>query len=237
MPQGGNTPQIAIEELTHRHGWGIRTEDEPRWIKPASNGLIPQGTKTQGSLNVMTLPRRNRMTRLHGACTALAAVLALSGCAVFSPTPIPRGSLVEADDYNQLIPGSSTRADALDLMGTPTTKGAFDDNTWIYISMTTRLVPMDYPAVIKQDVVVLKFTPSGTLQSVRALDRKDAIHVAMVSKITPTPGTKVNILQQILGNVGRYNPMQNMMGSGSAGGMMGGYNNQGPGHFGSGNSL
>ena len=185
----------------------------------------------------MTPPRKNRISRLKSACGALATVLVLSGCQVFGPTPTPRGSIIEPEEYSQLEPGTSTRADALDVMGSPTTKGAFDDNTWIYISMTTHLVPMDFPGVIKQDLVVLKFNNAGTLESMRTLNRKDAKHVAMIQQITPTPGTKINALQQILGNVGRYNPMQNMMGSGSAGGMMGGYNNQGPGHFGSGNSL
>ncbi|ANA14089.1 MULTISPECIES: outer membrane protein assembly factor BamE [Acetobacter] len=187
----------------------------------------------------MKQPRQNKISRLRNTCGALAAVIALSGCAVFGPTPTPRGSLIEADDYNQLIPGASTRADALDLLGSPTTKGAFDDNTWIYISMSTYLIPMDFPGIGKQQVVVLKFDDAGNLQSLRTLNKKDSRSVAMINSITPTPGTKINILQQILGNVGRYNPMQNMMGAGSAGGGAGGMgmNNQGPGHFGSGNSL
>ncbi|MFT8519761.1 outer membrane protein assembly factor BamE [Acetobacter syzygii] len=186
----------------------------------------------------MTPPRKNKMMHLKSACGALATVLVLSGCQVFGPTPTPRGSLLEPEEYSQLVPGSSTRADAIDLMGSPTTKGAFDDNIWIYISMTTHLVPMDFPGVIKQDLVVLKFNNAGTLESMRTLNAKDGIHVAMINEVTPTPGTKINALQQILGNVGRYNPMQNMMGSGAAGGQGGMFNNNsGPGHFGSGNSL
>ncbi|MBO1325912.1 outer membrane protein assembly factor BamE [Acetobacter sp. TBRC 12305] len=187
----------------------------------------------------MTQPHRNGLARLRSTCGAFCAVVLLSGCAVFAPSLIPRGSLAEPDDYNQLIPGTSTRADALDLMGSPTTRGAFDDNVWIYITMATHMVPMDFPAVSKQQVVVLRFDNTGKITSLRTLSRKDGMNVAMVDKITPTPGTKINVMQQILGNVGRYNPMQNMMGSGSGDGMMGGYNNnmQGPGHFGSGNSL
>ncbi|OUJ04746.1 lipoprotein [Acetobacter malorum] len=186
----------------------------------------------------MTPHRKKSMTRFSTACGALAAVFVISGCSVFAPSPIPRGSLIEADDYNQLTPGTSTRADAVDLLGSPTTKGAFDDNTWIYISMTTYMKPLDFPGIDKQQVVVLKFDGAGMLQSLRTLNRKDSRSVAMISKVTPTPGTSINILQQILGNVGRYNPMQNMMnssGGGTGTGMMGG--NSGPGHFGAGNTL
>lgn len=192
---------------------------------------------TRGARQTMMQQRSHTMARLRKAGSLLAALGVLAGCAVFRPTPIPRGSLIEADDYNQLIPGTSTRADAVDLLGSSTTRGAFDDNTWIYISMTTYLRPIDFPGVKKQQVVVLKFNQAGTLDSLRTLSRKDARPVAMISQVTPTPGTSINILQQILGNVGRYNPMQNLMGAGSTTGtgMMG--QNSGPGHFGSGNSL
>lgn len=154
----------------------------------------------------------------------------LSACAVFKSAPIHGGSLIEPDDYNQLIPGSSTRSDAIDLLGSPSSKGAFNDNTWIYLSNVSHSTPMNFPRVTKQQVVVLKFSPTGTLKSIRTLSIKDSMHVAMVSKITPTPGSKINVLEQILGNVGRYNPMQNLSG------LMGTGMNQ-LGHFGSGNAL
>ncbi|MBS0984737.1 outer membrane protein assembly factor BamE [Acetobacter thailandicus] len=186
------------------------------------------------------LPQRPFITmRLRKAVSLIAVLSLVSGCSIFSPTPVPRGSLVEADDYDQLIPGSSTRADAIDLMGSPTTRGAFDDNTWIYISMTTYLRPANFPGIDKQQVVVLNFDNDGKLKTLRTLNRKDARPVSMISQVTPTPGTSINILQQILGNVGRYNPMQNLMGTGSATGQSQGLgnSNSGPGHFGSGNTL
>ncbi|GBQ28544.1 lipoprotein OmlA [Gluconacetobacter sacchari DSM 12717] len=162
--------------------------------------------------------------------------LLLSGCALFSPPPAHRGSLIEADDYSQLKPGVSTRAEAMDLLGSPTTRATFDDNTWIYISMRTVPAPMDFPSIRSQDVLVLNFDDKGVLRTMRTLNKSDARPTSMAPGATPTPGTSVNILQQILGNVGRYNPLSNMNSTfgGSTGPM--GYNN-GPGHGGSGNGL
>ncbi|WP_242011873.1 outer membrane protein assembly factor BamE [Acetobacter oeni] len=164
----------------------------------------------------------------------------LSACSVFQSTPMPRGSLIEADDYKQLKPGSSNRADALDLLGSPTARATFDDNTWIYVSMMTVPQPANFPKITKQQVVVLNFDQAGTLRVLRTLNLKDAKHPGMIQEKTPTPGTKINILQEILGNVGRYNPMSGMMGGNSFGGggatgPMG--SNSGPGHAGAGNSL
>ncbi|MDG6095356.1 outer membrane protein assembly factor BamE [Acetobacter sp. AN02] len=166
-------------------------------------------------------------------------MLLTSGCSVFRATEMPRGSLIEAEDYKQLQPGVSNRADAVDLLGSPTTKATFDDNTWIYISMVTVPVPASFPGIKKQQVVVLNFDEGGTLRSMRTLNKKDRKNVGMRGDITPTPGTKINVIQEILGNVGRYNPMQNMMGNGGsfggATGPMG--SNNGPGHGGAGNTL
>lgn len=175
------------------------------------------------------------------AMSLTGGLFALSGCALVQNSPMPRGSLIEADDYNQLKPGVSNRADALDLLGSPTSKATFDDNTWIYVSMMTAPTPANFPHVTKQQVVVLNFDQGGTLRTMRTLGMKDAKHPGMVGDKTPTPGTKINVLQEILGNVGRYNPMQGMMnnssfGGGSNSGMMGSMNG-GPGHGGSGNTL
>lgn len=162
--------------------------------------------------------------------------LLLSGCSVFLSRPVPRGSLVEPDDYAQLKPGVSTRSDVMDLLGSPTTHATFDDNTWIYISMETVYVPISFPGIRKQDVVVLNFDNGGVLRNLRTLNLKNARPVTMSPDVTPTPGTRINIVQQILGNVGRYNPMSNLNSTfGGSTGPMG--FNSGPGHGGTGNSL
>ncbi|GAP24167.1 outer membrane protein assembly factor BamE [Gluconobacter japonicus] len=163
------------------------------------------------------------------------APLLLGGCSFFSPIPEPRGSLIEKADYAQLVPGTSTRSDVLDAMGSPTAHATFDDNTWIYVSMITSPTPLGFPSVDKQQVVVLNFDNSGVLRKLDTLNRKDGIRVGMVGEKTPTPGTKTSVIQQLLGNVGRYNPMSNM--SSTFGGSQGPLGNQGTGNGGAGNTL
>ncbi|NLI26646.1 MAG: outer membrane protein assembly factor BamE [Acetobacter sp.] len=193
-----------------------------------------------GLATIVTSLRPRQRQKLAALCLLSGMGLLTSGCSLFSPTPMDRGSLIEPADYKQLQPGTSNRADVLDLLGSPTTKATFDDNTWIYISMVTVPTPVSFPDVIKQQVIVLNFDPAGTLQSMRELRLKDGKNVTMSSDTTPTPGTKINIMQEILGNVGRYNPMSGMMNQnggsfGGATGPMG--SNNGPGHGGTGNTL
>jgi len=76
---------------------------------------------------------------------------------------------------------------------------------------------------------------SGVLRKMDTLNRKDSIRVGMVGATTPTPGTKTSVIQELLGNVGRYNPMSNM--SSTFGGSQGPLGNQGTGNGGAGNTL
>ncbi len=165
--------------------------------------------------------------------------IAVSGCAVFSPLPTDRGQMVEKQDYDKLIPGTTTRADVTALIGSPTAKATFDDNTWFYIGEITAPVPLAHPKIEQQQVLVLNFDQGGVLRSLRRLDKSNAHNVAMVGRTTPSPGSDSTFMQQLIGNVGRYNPLSSLGGDtlGGSGGAGGLGSNNGPGHGGAGNTL
>ncbi len=106
----------------------------------------------------------------------------------------------------QLVTGVSTQADATALLGSPTAKGTFDSNVWMYISEMTRPVVGGTNAVTHQEVVELRFDDRGVLREVRTLDKKNALPATMVARTTPSPGTEASMLQQLFGNVGRFSP-------------------------------
>ena len=179
-------------------------------------------------------PRHRAACRLAGrAAAVLVAAPLLAGCSLFAPIPTQRGLLFEQTDLANIQPGSSTQADVQQLLGTPTTRATFDDNTWIYISEVTEPVVMGFPRIDEQRVIALYFAQNGTLQTMKVLTGKDARDVAMISQTTPSPGSKASILQQLLGNVGRYNPASGLGGLGGLGSM----GNNGYGHGGTGNAL
>ena len=143
----------------------------------------------------------------------------LSGCSYFSfPTQL-RGNQVTADQLKDLVPGTSTRADAMSVLGSPTAKATFDDNTWMYISELTQPRVGRIQGVKAQEVVELTFDSSGVLQSVKTLGQKDSQPVTMVARATPSPGSDATFMQQLLGNVGRFSAgPSTSLGSGSRGG-------------------
>ncbi|HEY0203691.1 MAG TPA: outer membrane protein assembly factor BamE [Acetobacteraceae bacterium] len=128
----------------------------------------------------------------------------LTACSVVEAPRQLRGNRVDADQLKELVPGTSTRADATSLLGSPTAKATFDDNTWIYIGETTRTRIGRTPGIMQQDVVVLSFDNGGVLRGVKRLNQDDGRDVSVVSRATPSPGSEASFMQQLLGNVGKF---------------------------------
>jgi outer membrane protein assembly factor BamE (lipoprotein component of BamABCDE complex) len=131
---------------------------------------------------------------------------ALAGCAVFSAAPHYRGNAVSEHQLKQLTPGVSTEADATALLGTPTLHETFNRNDWLYASQVTKRRIGQTQGVLRQKVVVLHFNDSGVLQSIRNVNQKQAVRVAMASGATKAPGGTASLFQQLVGGVGHYNP-------------------------------
>jgi outer membrane protein assembly factor BamE (lipoprotein component of BamABCDE complex) len=127
---------------------------------------------------------------------------------------VRRGALIDPDSLKELVPGTSTRADATSLLGSPTAHATFDDNSWIYITQITSTRIGQTPGITSQHVLVLNFDQSGTLKTIRQLDKE----VAMAPGATPSPGSEAGFMQQLLGNVGKFTPAGIPGGSSSSSG-------------------
>jgi outer membrane protein assembly factor BamE (lipoprotein component of BamABCDE complex) len=152
-------------------------------------------------------------------------LMQLAGCALpafLSFPPQSRGNQINAGELKQLVPGTSTRADVTALLGSPTTKATFDDNTWLYISQVTKPVIAGTQRVLNQQVVAISFDQRGVLKSIGHETRADALPVAVVSRSTPSPGSEASIMQQLLGNIGRFSPAGTPTSGGGSGFSAGG---------------
>jgi outer membrane protein assembly factor BamE (lipoprotein component of BamABCDE complex) len=135
----------------------------------------------------------------------LVACLVLGGCSFFEAKSQLRGYRVDADQLKELVPGTTTRADVTALIGSPTARATFDDNTWLYVSEVTRRRIARTDGVLSQNVLVLSFNDQGVLQDVKQVNPDEAVPVSIVARSTPSPGTEASFLQQLLGNIGRFN--------------------------------
>jgi outer membrane protein assembly factor BamE (lipoprotein component of BamABCDE complex) len=136
----------------------------------------------------------------------LALCLSLTACSWIMPPPQTRGNKVDPDQLKELVPGTSTKADVTSLIGSPTQKATFDENSWLYITETTRPRIGRTLGVLDQGVIVLTFDDRGVLTGVKKVTQEDAVPVSVATRTTPSPGTEASFMQQLIGNIGRYNP-------------------------------
>jgi outer membrane protein assembly factor BamE (lipoprotein component of BamABCDE complex) len=161
-------------------------------------------------LNRSDLPMPNRLPKtarrlLLLGCLVLSAA-PLTACAWLMPPPVMRGNKVDTEHLKELVPGTSTKADATALIGSPTARDSFDDNTWLYISELTQQRIGRTLGELQQTVVVLNFDESGVLKTITTKYLDDALPVSVVARTTPSPGTEASFMQQLLGNIGRFSP-------------------------------
>jgi outer membrane protein assembly factor BamE (lipoprotein component of BamABCDE complex) len=147
---------------------------------------------------------KERPSALLPSVVLWAALLA-AGCSIFAAPSQLRGNKVDADQLKELVPGTSTKPDVTALIGSPTARATFDDNTWLYVSEVTHTRIARVQGIESLEVVKLTFNDQGVLQDVKRLNQDDEIPVAMVSRTTPSPGTEASFFQQLFGNIGRFN--------------------------------
>lgn len=151
--------------------------------------------------------------RLMVAYLAGAAAIAVCACA---PTVDNRGHLPEQDRLAEIHPGQTTKDQVVKILGTPSSTSIFDDKNWYYISRKTEQLAFFDKDVLDQQVYVVRFDDKGVVSTVDHKDLRDAQLIEPAPGATPAPGRELTFLEQILGNVGRFNKPSS--GSSSSGG-------------------
>ncbi|WP_428489361.1 outer membrane protein assembly factor BamE [Rhodopila sp.] len=153
-----------------------------------------------------SFPRTPSKRRFAARRLVLVGCLLLSSCGWLMPSPQVRGNKIDPDSMKELTPGTSTKADVSAIIGSPTARDTFDDDTWLYISELTQQRIGRTLGELKQNVVVLNFDDKGVLKTIKTLDKEDSLPVSVIARTTASPGTEASFLQQLLGNIGRFNP-------------------------------
>lgn len=147
-------------------------------------------------------PASLRMKNIsHPLLLSMAIALACAACA---PNVDVRGNLPHNDQLSQVKVGKSTRDEVLALFGTPSAITPFGSETWHYISARTETTAFFEPQVTDRKVVTVVFDARGVVKDFATRGLEDSKAVDPVERETPTAGKEMNLLQQLLGNLGRF---------------------------------
>ena len=143
-----------------------------------------------------------RKMPLAVSLAVLLAAASLAGCAA---TVDQRGNLPEPDKLAQIHPGTTTRDEVAKILGTPSSTGIFDDKNWYYISRRTTQVAFLDPDVLDQQVFIVSFDAKGVVRGIDHKELKDGREIEPAPGATPAPGRELTFVEQVLGNIGRFN--------------------------------
>ncbi|WP_161958658.1 outer membrane protein assembly factor BamE [Ferruginivarius sediminum] len=147
-----------------------------------------------------------RCSRFRKSARALlfagAASVALAGC----DTPVQvRGHMPDEDTVSQVKTGQHSRSDVAGMLGSPSAVSTFEDDTWYYVGSKTKKFAFFEPEVLERKVLVVSFGDGDVVQETRRYTLKDGRAIDPVNRVTPTEGKDLTFLQQLLGNLGRFN--------------------------------
>ncbi len=130
----------------------------------------------------------------------IAVLIGAAGLLACSPRIEARGTSLSATKLARVEPGAHTRQDIRSLLGTPSTIGAFNSQTWYYFSERTSRVAFFQPDVLERQVVAIHFDKSGVVKEVRRYSKEDGREIDLVDRATETPAPSYNLLEQLFGN-------------------------------------
>ena len=138
---------------------------------------------------------------------AAMAVFTISALPACTPMKETRGNLLEEDRTSQIQVGTSTRQQVFETLGSPTTVSPFDNNVWYYMGQRTEKHGIFDTEVVDEKIVVVQFDENNIVTAFDTMD--DArLDVPIKDSKTPTYGNEVTVIQQLLGNLGKFNPKE-----------------------------
>lgn len=138
---------------------------------------------------------------LKGAVIALTVSTLLAGC---GKSRSVRGYYFDPLLSNDILPGVDNQLSVHSSLGSPTSQGAYDENTWYYISTRLRFRAVLRPERETRRVMAIRFDEKGVVSEVKNLDLAVAWNIEPNGDKTKTRGKELNFFQQLFMNVGRF---------------------------------
>jgi len=125
-----------------------------------------------------------------------------------SPITETRGLILDKEQIENIKIGQTRQPQIREQFGTPTLKSTFSDNVWIYTGSRVEQWAFFEPTVTKHRSVLIEFNEDGVVRDKRVLSKAQLREVDLNPETTPTAGRGLSILQQLLGNIGRFEGQQ-----------------------------
>jgi len=101
-------------------------------------------------------------------------------------------------------PGLHKRGDVRVILGPPSTVAQFEPKSWYYVGSQTQKEPFAKSRLLSRKIVEVRFNSEGYVTSVKSFDSTNEKKIKPAERITATAGKQLTIIQQLIGNAGRF---------------------------------
>ncbi len=125
----------------------------------------------------------------------------VTGC---TPVVSQHGNLVNDYQIEKIKEGESTKSDVLHILGSPTTQSTFNPNVWYYMGQEAEKYGILDQKITNERILVVMFDDNGVVETIAPFngERHD---IPYAREKTPTHGNELTVMQQLLGNLGKFN--------------------------------
>ena len=131
----------------------------------------------------------------------LILVLGLGACA---PRVHNQGHEVDPERLAQVEAGKTNRDQVLEILGSPSSNSAFGTEVWYYVSQRVHSTLFFRPEVDDRKVIAVEFDEAGVVAAINSFGLADGRKVQPVERVTPSAGHELTVIEQVLGNFGRF---------------------------------
>jgi outer membrane protein assembly factor BamE (lipoprotein component of BamABCDE complex) len=125
--------------------------------------------------------------------------------AACSPKVDDKGYVKQGDLKEKLVIGQTSKQEVFDQLGSPSSQSSFGPETWYYIHNRKETFAFLAPEMVDQDITSIEFDAGGVVSKINGYNKEQAQEIANVKRETPTEGHTLGFVEQVLGNVGRFN--------------------------------
>ena len=108
---------------------------------------------------------------------------------------------VKLDQVN----AGTTKVDVFKLLGSPSTKSLYGKESWYYITDKVKRGIVIGDEVLKNDIIAISFDKDSKVDDMQIYSTDDMRDISVNNTITPTAGKAPSVVDELLGNVGKFN--------------------------------
>jgi outer membrane protein assembly factor BamE (lipoprotein component of BamABCDE complex) len=132
---------------------------------------------------------------------AIAFLFILASCTTIEEQ---KGAEIRQVKLERVVLGSN-KGDVINALGNPSTKSTYGKETWYYISSKKQQQIISRDKTLEQEIVAITFDATQKVENIELYSKDDMRKVALAKDKTPTAGHEMGMMEQLLGNIGKFN--------------------------------